>query len=222
QWHNLGGNVAGTALFRNQRDLSGAIRGALNIPQSEARGKEIEAVLNRKIEFIPHRRRDVDSVFMLASSAQARSIKPLLNFYYAGDLPVYSTSRIYSGYAGSSLDRDLEKIHFTELPWILRPSSLKQQIVAAQPNAKNYLRLYALGVDSFNLYPRLHQLENKTGTRLAGQTGVLTLDTQRVVRRELPVAKMHNGVAELSNQVDTEDDAMESTHVSPEADTNQN
>lgn len=205
RWQNLGGNIAGTALYRSQQDLSTAIRSALNIPRSEARGKEIENLLNRNVEFTPHRRRDIDAVFMLAKSSQARSIKPLLNFYYAGDLPVYSTSRIYNGYAGGTLDRDLEKVRFTEIPWILQASSLKQQIMAAQPGAKNYLRLYALGIDSFNLYPRLQQLESLGDKRVVGQTGTLSLDAQHIVQRELLLAEMRNGTAEPRSNSDSND-----------------
>ncbi|MFT3928686.1 MAG: penicillin-binding protein activator [Spongiibacteraceae bacterium] len=211
QWRNIGGSVAGTALFRGQQDLSNAIRSAMNIPRSEARGKEMEAVLNRNIEFTPHRRRDVDAIFMLAKSTQARLIKPLLNFYYAGDLPVYSTSRIYSGYASNTLDRDIERVRFTETPWILQASPLKQQILATTPTAKNYLRLYALGIDSFYLYPRLRQLESSNGTRVAGQTGTLTLDAQRIVQRELLLAQIRDGAVELRDN--SNDDARESDDV---------
>ena len=233
RWQGAGGNVAGTALYRGQQDLSTAIRGALNIPRSEARGKEIENLLNRKIEFTPHRRRDVDAVFMLAKPSQARSIKPLLNFYYAGDLPVYSTSRIYSGYGGSALDRDLERVRFTEIPWILQDSPLKQQIITAQPGAKNYLRLYALGIDSFNLYSRLRQLESSGGKRVAGQTGALSLDAQRIVQRELLLAQMRDGSAESrdaneragantahGDSAQQNDNAKESGNVSEEGNAN--
>jgi outer membrane PBP1 activator LpoA protein len=219
RWQSLGGNVAGTALFRGQQDLSTAIRSAMNIPRSEARGKEMESVLNRNIEFTPHRRHDIDAIFMLAKSTQARSIKPLLNFYYAGDIPVYSTSRIYNGYAGNSLDRDLENVRFTEIPWILQSSQLKQQIIAAQPAAKNYLRLYALGIDSFHLCSRLHQLENAPDKHIEGQTGLLTLDAQRIVQRELLLAVMRNGTAE-SRDANADSKAKEGDDVSSETSTN--
>lgn len=218
RWQNLGGAVAGTAFFRGQQDLSSAIRSAMNIPRSEARGKEMEVVLNRNIEFTPHRRGDVDAIFMLAKSTQARLIKPLLNFYYAGDLPVYSTSRIHSGYASNALDRDIERVRFTEIPWILQSSPLKQQIMATIPSAKNYLRLYALGIDSFDLYPRLRQLGNSAGTRIVGQTGILALDSQRIVQRELLLAEMRNGVVGLrndSNNNASNNDAKESGDVLP-------
>src|SRR5690606_29923358 len=102
-----------------QQSMSQEIRAALNIQRSEARAKEIESILNRRIEFTPRRRQDIDMVFMLAKPAQARVIKPLLDFYYAGDLAVYSTSRIYTGYPIPRLDRDLDKVRFTEMPFVV-------------------------------------------------------------------------------------------------------
>ncbi len=214
RWQSLGGHIAGTAVFRTQQDLSPAIRNAMNIPRSEARGRELENILNRNIEFTPRRRSDVDAIFMLAKPAQARSIKPLLNFYYAGELPVYATSRVYSGHPGGALDRDLENVRFTETPWILQTSALKQQILAAQPGAKNYLRLYALGIDSFSLYSRLHALENSSGKRMAGQTGTLSLDAQRIVQRELMLAELRNGVAEPREENLTDNHAKDGDNVS--------
>lgn len=195
RWRSGGGNISAMALYRDQQDLSAVIRSALNIPRSEARSKEMEGLLNRNIEFAPHRRRDIDMVFMLAKPTQARLIKPLLDFYYAGDLPIYSTSRIYAGYPIANLDRDAEKVRFTEIPWVLQDSPLKQQIIAARPASKNYLRLYALGIDGFNIYPRLHQLE--TSGNYNGQTGTLALDAQRVVQRTLPLAEMRSGTPRI-------------------------
>ena len=219
-WQNHGGTIAATALFRDQQGLSIAIRTALNIPRSEARGKEMGNLLNRNIEFTPHRRRDIDVVFMLAKPTQARLIKPLLDFYYAGDLPIYSTSRIYAGYSVANMDRDAEKVRFTEIPWILQASALKLQILTARPASKNYLRLYALGIDCFNLYPRLRQMEAANDLRINGQTGTLTLDPQRIVQRALPLAEMRGGIPHvidsngtLAQSADTSNDTSRDGNV---------
>jgi outer membrane PBP1 activator LpoA protein len=178
--------------------MSQAIRTALNIPRSEARAKELESILNRNIEFTPHRRQDVDMVFILGKPAQARVIKPLLDFYYAGDLTVYSTSRIYNGYPIPNLDRDLDKVRFTEMPFVVQASELKQQIVNAQPNSKNYLRLYAMGIDSFNLCPRLMAQGRTDSSPLNGQTGQLTITAENVIQRESSLAVMRNGNLEAT------------------------
>lgn len=224
-FESQGGTIAAAALYRDQQGLSAAIRSALNIPRSEARAKEMENLLNRKIESAPHRRRDVDMVLMLASPAQARLIKPLLDFYYAGDLPIYSTSRIYNGYASPGADRDIEKVRFTDIPWVLQASAQKQQIVAADPASRNYLRLYALGIDSFALLQQLRQLESSAALRIAGQTGNLSLDSQRIVRRELPLAQMRAGTAQVIDgngivtsvtEIDGRDDNVERQIAPPQ------
>lgn len=191
RWRERGGSVGAIARYRDQQGMSQEIRAALNIPRSEARAKEVESILNRNIEFTPRRRQDIDMVFILAKPAQARVIRPLLDFYYAGDLAVYSTSRIYSGYPVPGLDRDLEKVRFTEMPFVVQASDLKQQILTAQPHARNYLRLYAMGLDSFNLYPQL--LQQGAGGTVNGQTGRLSIDAGRVVHRESLLAVLRNG-----------------------------
>jgi outer membrane PBP1 activator LpoA protein len=132
---------------------------------------------------------------MLAKPAQARLIKPLLDFYYAGDLPVYSTSRIYGGYAAAATQRDdLDKVRFTEMPWVLQQSELKQRILTAQPASRNYLRLYAMGIDSFGLSSRLSQLKASTSP-VQAQTGSLSVDAQNIVQRQSRLAEIRNGAA---------------------------
>ena len=195
RWQTLGGTLVGTAAFHDQQSLSSAIRTALNIPRSEARAREMESLLNRNIESVPHRRHDVDIVFMLAKPTQARSIKPLLDFYYAGDLPIYSTSRIYSGYGPASADRnDLDKVRFTEIPWVLQQTPMKERILADRPNSKNFVRLCALGIDSFSIATRLQQLKAMTGKSVQAQTGAISIDQQGVVQRQLQLAEIRNGV----------------------------
>jgi len=196
RWQQHGGEIAATATYFDQQSMSQAIRDALNIPSSEARAKELESIINRNVEYTPHRRQDIDMVFMLAKTQQARSIKPLLAFYYAGDVPVYTLSRIYNGFPSPNLDRDMDSVRFTEMPWVLENPPLKKQILAAQPQSKNYLRLYAMGVDSFHLYPRLKQMEKAGDSRIYGQTGYLTLNSQLVVQRELMLAQMRDGKPE--------------------------
>lgn len=193
RWRERGGHVGAIARYRDQQSMSQEIRAALNIQRSEARAKEIESILNRRIEFTPRRRQDIDMVFMLAKPAQARVIKPLLDFYYAGDLAVYSTSRIYTGYPIPRLDRDLDKVRFTEMPFVVESGELKQQILAAQPHARNYMRLYAMGIDSFALYPLLLNGQPVQAAAVPGQTGRLTIDAGRVVHRQSLLAVMRNG-----------------------------
>ena len=101
-------------------------------------------------------------------------------------MPVYATSHIYSGIENTLLNRDLDGIIFAETPWLLshKNSPIKKSIADNWPaNAGRLARLYALGVDAYQLYPRIQLLSNNQKNTLAGTTGLLTLDeTGRVVR----------------------------------------
>ncbi len=219
RWQQQGGTVSAVAEYRDQQNMSQAIRTALNIPRSEARAKELESIINRNIEFTPHRRQDIDMVFILAKPAQARVIKPLLDFYYAGDLTVYSTSRIYSGYPIPSLDRDLDKIRFTEMPFILQTSLLKQEIINAQPQSKNYLRLYAMGIDSFNLIPRLIARDSLSSNPMYGQTGQLTMTSENIIQRTSLLAVLRGGNLEAATTLahDAHADTVQTSTAPPDA-----
>lgn len=193
RWRELGGQIAAHAPYRDQQGLSAVIRSAFNIPQSQARAVELERLLGRNLEFSPRRRQDIDVVVMFANPAQARSIKPTLAYHFASDLPVYALSRSYAGYPQPEIDQDLDQVRFTEMPWILHEPPLKRIITTNIAQSGNFLRFYAMGIDSFYLQPRLQQLAALPESRVYGQTGALRLDERRVIRRELLLAAMKNG-----------------------------
>lgn len=203
RWQELGGHTVVETAFTGQQDYSNSIKEALALQHSEDRAKTIRQLAGEPIEFSPRRRQDVDMVFLLARPQQARSIKPLLAFHYAGDLPVYSTSRLYTGYDNPGKDRDINGVRFTDMPWILNtPSALREQIDQELKSSKPVLRMVALGVDSFQLYPRLRQLQEIPNSRVYGQTGALKLNKRNEIERQMLLAKITGSRATLIPVVD--------------------
>ena len=150
-------------------------------------------LLGERTEFTPRRRKDIDSVFLLSDQPQdARSIKPLIAFHYAGDLPVYSTSHIFSGKRDPQRDRDLNGIRMLEIPWLLSPEGELQS--ALGDGDDTLADLHALGADAFMLNWRLAQLRESPATYIRGNTGLLTMDESGRVHRELEPARMVNGL----------------------------
>ncbi len=197
RWEELGGYVTSWSRYSGQQDYSKSVKDALLLQESEDRAKRISRLVGEHIEFSPRRRQDIDMIFMLASPQQARSLNPLLAYHYAGDIPVYGTSRLYNGHEEQQ-NRDLNGIRFTDMPWVLnQPSELQQQINSEIEQSKPYQRMYALGVDSFQLYPRLRQLEEMANSRVYGQTGTLRLNAQREIERQMLYAKIQNGKSKL-------------------------
>ena len=180
-WIELGGEIAGQVSFSGAGDHSETIIQALLINQSHEREKLLKAHLagsGNGIKFEPRRRQDVDAIVLFALPKDGRQIIPTLAFHYAADLPVYASHHIYQGPTNTTRDRDLEKVIFTELPWLIEQPSIQQQISQQWPDRERYTRLFAIGVDAYRLFPRLEQLQNFTGSSVDGVTGVLQMNSQ--------------------------------------------
>ncbi len=202
RWQQLEGVVIVRSVFSGQKDYSSSIKNALSLQRSEARGKRIASLAGQAIEFTPRRRQDIDMVFLLARPDEARSIKPLLDYHYAGDLPIYASSRVYSGPAPKK-NHDINGIRFIDIPWILNPPSELHRQISQQTNSNKQLqRMIALGIDSFQLHPRLRQLDEIGTSRLYGNTGTLKLNSNREIERRLLFAKIKNGRARLTPHAD--------------------
>lgn len=195
-WQELGGHLVGNYRYETQKEYSNLIRQAMDISDSQERAREMRQILGQTIEFEPRPRADIDLIFLVAHSTQARQLKPILAFHYAGDIPVYATSYVYDGNADDNADRDMNGIRFTTLPWFFSTDlAEKQAIEQASNDANSYQRLYALGVDAFHIYPRLKQLESVSQSHFYGSTGVIRLDTERRVVREQTWAQFVRGRA---------------------------
>ena len=143
----------------------------------------------------PSRRQDIDFIFLAATPQQAQQIKPTLNFQYAGDIPVYATSHVFSASGDQAQYNDMNGIRFSETPWLLDAGNpLRQQVGRQWPQANGSLgRLYAMGADAYTLAPRLAQLKALPDNRIEGLSGNLSLNANQRVERQLPWAQFVNG-----------------------------
>lgn len=194
-WQALGGEYAADHRFEDKNDYSKVIQHALHIDASQTRARRMRDLIGQ-LEFEPRRRQDIDAIFIAAQAPQARQIKPTLAFHYAGNLPVYATSHVYEGVKNTKLDQDMNGVYFSTLPWYFNNKLAEKASLMASPNAAAKLQpLYALGVDSFYLYPRLKQLQTIKGARFYGQTGTLELAPSGQILRQQVWAQFSNGRA---------------------------
>lgn len=185
--------------YRTDADISTQVSELLNTQLSAARYDELRKTLGQKLEFSARPRRDIDAILLTASATDARLLKPMLAFHFAGDYPVYATSHLFDGNADAVRDIDLNGVQFADTPWLLNPvSPLNLQLGAERKDTQSRLgRLYALGADAFTLHPFLRQLEGSDEIFFDGLTGRLTLGTDRRVRRELVWAGFDQGIPVL-------------------------
>lgn len=181
QWQALGGTVVGQlALSENPADITRQMRNFLHFKR-------------------PHdRRSDFDVIFLASSPQIGRQVKPLLKFFFAGDIPVYATASIYSGTHAQRFDKDLNQVIFCAAPWSLANNSIEpnlyQQLKSASPERFNRnSKYYALGIDAFHIIQQLVVLKQSPQQTLQGTTGILSLNSQHRIVRQLPCAQFRNG-----------------------------
>lgn len=192
---SLGGRVLTTSDYAtNTNDYRRPIRALFNLDQSAIRHRKVENTISKKAISVPYRRQDIDMIFLAATPRPARSIMPAFKFHHASDLPVYSTSHVYTGNINKELDRDLNGLVFCDLPWILQNNSVLKNVFAKSwPQQENFTRLYALGIDAYRLVYNLDYLENKDFAFYDGQTGNIQLDENNRITRKLMWAKFKSG-----------------------------
>lgn len=206
EWLILGGVILDTRRYDDSKtDHGKMISDTLKLDSSEARHQQLSRHLGVELEFEPRRRGDVDFFFLIASPNQARLIRPQLSFYRATTIPVYATSRVYSGQPNATQDADMNGIIFCDMPWTLDKDSnwlhLQQTINDFWPaDASRYVRLYALGIDAYRLVPFLGKGYGGMLGAYRGVTGNLTLARQGLISRTLRCAEFRQGLPVLLEQ----------------------
>ncbi len=194
-WQAQGGTLIAAEHVDQPVELARQIAELFQLRESEARGKRLQNALGSSAAAAPSRRRDVDFIFLAATPQQAQQIKPTLAFQYAGDVPVYATSHLFTGNHSQAQYLDMNGIMFCETPWLLDINApLRQQASSQWPQAGGSLgRLYAMGADAYQLAPRLNQLKAMPETRLDGLSGSLSLNPAQRIERQLPWAEFRDG-----------------------------
>ncbi|MDX1444051.1 MAG: penicillin-binding protein activator [Gammaproteobacteria bacterium] len=220
RFEELGGTLLATQRYGgNTTDFSTPIMRVLNIDDSRLREQQLRALLGTQLQFEPRRRQDVEFVFLAARPDDARLIKPQLRFHQAINLPVYATSHVYQ--PGPRADRDLDEIRFADMPWMLAPDTtgeaLRNSITDHWPRSfQQVSRLYALGIDAFKLVPMVASNDPALNRPLPAMTGLVSMDSQGRIRRDLYWARFVNGEPQLLPAVEDTQSAQGTVHENTE------
>ena len=205
-WTKQGGRIATSTRYSPDTNLALSIKHTLEIDKSEERKKRLVKLLGQKLKFEPRRRKDIDLLFLVATPATARQVKPALAFYFASEVPVYATSHLYNGQPNAKRDQDLNGINFCDIPWYLEtPPLLKQQIDTAwQSDIRRYGRLFAMGSDALQIAGRLRMISLLPGSKVYGATGTLSMQTNGRIQRELEWARFEDGIPVTRHHIQQE------------------
>jgi len=206
RWEELGGAIVEHQTYDMKKsDYAVPIKQLLNIDESEQRYRTVRDLVRQKLEYEPRRRKDVDFIFMAAFSRQGRLLRPQLKFHRASDIPVYATSHVYSGSLQPDMDRDMNDVRFSDMPWTLKQSSsgdaMKLQIKTIWPDiSSRYMRLFALGIDAYQIVPELNRMRRNRFTSIQGTTGILYLDISNRIQRRLLWAQFQDGIPQVLSE----------------------
>jgi outer membrane PBP1 activator LpoA protein len=202
KWYERGGNISITQLS-GRNDFANSLKESFGINLSENRASDLEKIINQKIKFVPTRRNDIDAIFLATNASDAREIKPLLKYYFAGDIPVFTISSIYNTSSNSYKDKDLNGVIFKDTKWLLEPGQDKNikgnlQKLWGQ-EYQNQKRLYGVGIDLYKIATNINNLAMIPTTKIPGATGKLSLNENNQIIRELNWMKFIKGTPRLYN-----------------------
>lgn len=204
RWEALGGRILAHQVYSaSGNDFSLPIRQLLNVRGSKNRKQDLTRVSGASVDAGSSQKADTPFIFLAARAQMGRQLGPQLKFYDTGNLPVYATSHIYDSGANQQQDKDLGHINFVDTPWLLEEDSRselsRERLQRLMPDIRgSYARLYAMGIDAFNLLPHLNLMQQQSGPVLHGKTGNLYLDGSNRIHRQLAWAEIDNGRAKIT------------------------
>jgi hypothetical protein len=172
-WQQSGGEVTQMRYAAGTGNYSAAIADAL--------GVDLASGQMRAGKTLP------EMVYFSGSGSDAAAVMDALQRNGGKDLPVYATAEVLDG----RVDVRTNGLRVCVSPWLVNAGPLHDAHIAVPTNANG--RLFAMGADAQALFSQLLQLTGNTSLHVTGNTGYLSMDSQRRVRRNLVWAVMQDG-----------------------------
>ncbi len=193
QWQLQTGLAPTIVYYPNGKKMQNSIKSGLDVNLSDERIFLLRNRLQENLKTETRNRRDIDLIYMFATPDQARLLKPYIDVNtspFANAIPIYASSRSNSDQADRNTRRDLNGLTFTEIPWLLTGKQnnpdLSKQAKQLWPTRSSALeRIYAMGIDSWQLTSKVNSMKLIPVLKHYGETGVLQMNQQRIINRSL-------------------------------------
>ncbi|MDA3137429.1 MAG: penicillin-binding protein activator [Vibrio metschnikovii] len=191
EWRQYSTNKVAVNLFGDKRQLQRNINNVFGLQASQQNIAQMNSLLGISLESQPRSRRDIDAVYIAAGIADLTLIKPFIEVAINPDTrppKLFSNSNSNSG--GRQFE-DLSGITYSDIPLLIEPNNpIATQAAELWPRTSNAdRRLQALGMDAYQLMLELPQMKAVKGYTISGQTGVLGIDQNCIVQREISWAE---------------------------------
>lgn len=175
------------------KDRQEAVQKLLLVNESKSRIYTIQKWIGENVDTEVRPRQDLDYVYYVGKLSDAKQIRPLLDFYFAKDIPMLASNTLNDTPPEKGINySDIERILFAEIPAIVQSDNTLKEVSSGRDS--NILRrLHALGADAYllaNRYPLFVQLPT---TRLSANTGIITMDEYGTFHKRPEIMTYRNG-----------------------------
>ncbi|OAJ92165.1 penicillin-binding protein activator [Vibrio bivalvicida] len=191
EWQKHSDTKVAINLFGDKRQLQRDINKVFGLQGSQQHIAQMDSLLDIPLESQPRSRRDIDAVYIVANGSELTLIKPFIEVAINPDTTppkLYSNSRSNSG---RQQYEDLSGVIYSDIPLLIQPdAALKAQMEQLWPKDSNAeKRLQALGMDAYRLMEHLPQMKVVHDYTISGSTGVLSINDDCIVQREISWAE---------------------------------
>ena len=191
----MDGEVISSVRSENELGSQKLLSEILLLGQSKTRSRKLSRIIGLEINNKLRRREDIDSIFLSTSLANARSLKPALEYNFADNLSVYLIPSWEEQGHLRNKELDLENVIITEMPFLLNTNITFQKTVQVDRS-----RNYAIGYDTFELVLLLNST-SKSNFNYFGLTGLITNEYPLIQKKSLS-AKVIKGELKYLNYAD--------------------
>ncbi|MGB1263305.1 MAG: penicillin-binding protein activator [Cognaticolwellia sp.] len=193
QWQHITGKKPELVFFNRDAKMQNQLKASLGVDLSQQRTKELNRYIKYAIKNELRNRRDIDMIYVVGLPLETKLLKTYIDVNispFADLIPVYASSRSHSSKFDNSDMRDLSGLVFTEMPWQLTSNQQNKALVSQAkklwPNRSDSLQtIFAMGYDSLALLDKVSAMQDKAYVRHYGQTGILQLGDDNILKRSL-------------------------------------
>lgn len=173
------------------------VQDALGVRDSQARIARIKELLGNSVQADFRSRQDIDAIYMISTPQELTLLKAFIdvNFsVFTQPVPLYTSSRSRIDNESSQTAQDLNNLTMSDAPWLMQNSEENLMVNTLWSGWNNgQKRLFSMGYDAMDLISKLAQMRSFPGFQFNGRSGVLSVNPDGVLNRQLSWGQYQRG-----------------------------
>jgi outer membrane PBP1 activator LpoA protein len=173
------------------------VQDALGVRDSQARIARIKELLGNSVQADFRSRQDIDAIYMISTPQELTLLKAFIdvNFsVFTQPVPLYTSSRSRIDNESSQTSQDLNNLTMSDAPWLMQNGEENLMVNTLWSGWNNgQKRLFIMGYDAMDLISKLAQMRSFPGFQFNGRSGVLSVNPDGVLNRQLSWGRYQRG-----------------------------